>query len=236
MKDILLSLFMAGFTIAAYLVSIRLYRKHRRIYTTPVIVSTVVIIAVLLLFHLSYDTYMIGGQWINHLLGPAVVALAYPLYQYRDILKQMLLPIVTGTTVGAVVGIGSGLLLSKWAGFSSLIIHSIVPKSVTTPVAMSISESTGGVMPLTAVFRDDRWNWRHVDSPVCDAIQQAHSPNRPRRRDGECVPRDRNSDCDGAGYARRINQYGGDDPECRHCLDYCAGSDAAAALKLLSMK
>ncbi|MFQ3545778.1 LrgB family protein [Halobacillus rhizosphaerae] len=152
MKDILLSLFMAGFTIAAYLVSIRLYRKHRRIYTTPVIVSTVVIIAVLLLFHLSYDTYMIGGQWINHLLGPAVVALAYPLYQYRDILKQMLLPIVTGTTVGAVVGIGSGLLLSKWAGFSSLIIHSIVPKSVTTPVAMSISESTGGVMPLTAVF------------------------------------------------------------------------------------
>ncbi|KHE71725.1 LrgB family protein [Halobacillus sp. BBL2006] len=152
MNHMLLALFMVVFTIAAYIASLRLYRKHRRIYTTPVIVSTVVIIVFLLLFHVPYETYMMGGKWIDRLLGPAVVALAYPLYQYRGILKQMLVPIVTGTTVGAVIGIGSGLLLSKWAGFSSLIIHSIVPKSVTTPVAMSISESTGGVMPLTAVF------------------------------------------------------------------------------------
>ncbi|WP_232324916.1 LrgB family protein [Halobacillus mangrovi] len=139
-------------TIVSYIASLHLYRQHRRIYTTPVIISTLVVIVFLLLFQVPYETYMIGGKWIDRLLGPAVVALAYPLYQYRKVLKEMFVPIVTGTTVGAVVGIGSGLLLSKWAGFSNLIIHSIVPKSVTTPVAMSISESTGGVMPLTAVF------------------------------------------------------------------------------------
>ncbi len=152
MNAALVAIFMIGFTIAAYIGSLFLYRKHRRIYTTPVIVATLVIIVFLLLFDIPYETYMTGGKWVDRLLGPAVVALAYPLYQHREILRKMLVPIMTGTTIGAVVGISSGLLLSKWAGFSSQIIYSIVPKSVTTPVAMSISESTGGVMPLTAVF------------------------------------------------------------------------------------
>ncbi|WP_226582092.1 LrgB family protein [Halobacillus litoralis] len=152
MKALFFALLMVLFTIAAYRVSVMIYGKHRRVYTTPVIVSTILVILFLLVFQIPYETYMTGGKWIDELLGPAVVALAYPLYQYRDILKRMLVPVVTGTMVGAVVGISSGLLLSKWAGFSDLIIHSLVPKSVTTPVAMSISESTGGVMPLTAVF------------------------------------------------------------------------------------
>ncbi|WP_027955995.1 LrgB family protein [Halobacillus kuroshimensis] len=146
------ALLMMVLTIAIYLATLFVYRRHRRLYTTPVIVSTALIVIILLVFHLPYETYMTGGKWIDRLLGPAVVALAYPLYQFRDILKKMFVPIMTGTVIGAVVGIVSGLLLSKWAGFSDLIIHSIVPKSVTTPVAMSISESTGGVMPLTAVF------------------------------------------------------------------------------------
>ncbi|MCA1020600.1 LrgB family protein [Halobacillus litoralis] len=146
------ALLMMVMTIAIYLATLFVYRRHRRLYTTPVIVSTALIVIILLVFHLPYETYMTGGKWIDRLLGPAVVALAYPLYQFRDILKKMFVPIMTGTVIGAVVGIVSGLLLSKWAGFSDLIIHSIVPKSVTTPVAMSISESTGGVMPLTAVF------------------------------------------------------------------------------------
>ncbi|MYL20578.1 LrgB family protein [Halobacillus litoralis] len=146
------ALLMMVMTVAIYLATLFVYRRHRRLYTTPVIVSTALIVIILLVFHLPYETYMTGGKWIDRLLGPAVVALAYPLYQFRDILKKMFVPIMTGTVIGAVVGIVSGLLLSKWAGFSDLIIHSIVPKSVTTPVAMSISESTGGVMPLTAVF------------------------------------------------------------------------------------
>ncbi|ELK47828.1 LrgB family protein [Halobacillus sp. ACCC02827] len=152
MKEIGIGIFMVVLTVAAYKAATFVYRKHNRMYTAPIIVSTVIIIAFLLVFHLPYETYMTGGKWIDHLLGPAVVALAYPLYQYREILKRMLVPIVTGTFIGAIVGITSGLLLSKWAGFSSLIIHSIVPKSVTTPVAMSIAESTGGAMPLAAVF------------------------------------------------------------------------------------
>ncbi|MGP4059579.1 LrgB family protein [Halobacillus sp. H74] len=152
MNELLIAVLMIGLTILFYQGALFIYRRFRRIYTAPIILSTLAIIALLLLFHLPYETYMTGGKWIDHLLGPAVVALAYPLYQYRDVLNRMLLPILTGTLIGAFVGVTSGLLLSKWAGFSELIIHSIVPKSVTTPVAMSIAESSGGVMPLAAVF------------------------------------------------------------------------------------
>lgn len=152
MNEFLIAALIIGLTILIYRGALFIYRRFRRIYTAPIILSTMTIIVLLLFFHLPYETYMVGGKWIDHLLGPAVVALAYPLYQYRDILKKMLLPILTGTVIGAFIGVTSGLLLSKWAGFSELIIHSIVPKSVTTPVAMSIAESSGGVMPLAAVF------------------------------------------------------------------------------------
>ncbi|MGR9048114.1 LrgB family protein [Halobacillus faecis] len=152
MNDLLLATVVIILTIVIYQGALVAYRRFRRIYTAPIILSTVTIILLLLLFGFSYDTYMLGGKWIDYLLGPAVVALAFPLYQYRDLLKRMLLPILVGTSVGAFIGVTSGLLLSKWAGFSELIIHSIVPKSVTTPVAMSIAESSGGVMPLAAVF------------------------------------------------------------------------------------
>ncbi|SEH50998.1 TIGR00659 family protein [Halobacillus karajensis] len=152
MNDVLIAVMMIVLTIITYKGATLVYQRFRRMYTAPIILSTVAIIIFLLVCHFSYETYMVGGKWIDHLLGPAVVALAYPLYQYRDILKKMVLPVLTGTFVGAVVGISSGLLLSKWTGFSELIIYSIVPKSVTTPVAMSIAESSGGVMSLAAVF------------------------------------------------------------------------------------
>ncbi|MFG6118667.1 LrgB family protein [Thalassobacillus sp. B23F22_16] len=152
MNDFIIGLTVIVSTILIYWGSVTFYKKCRHIYTAPIILSTVVTIVILLIFQIPYETYMIGGQWIDHLLGPAVVGLAYPLYQYRDMLKKMLLPVVTGTFIGAVVGITSGLFLSKWAGFSELIINSIVPKSVTTPVAMAIADTSGGAMPLAAVF------------------------------------------------------------------------------------
>src|SRR5699024_12335739 len=92
------------------------------------------------------------GGWISELLGPAVVALAYPLYQQRDRLKELLFPLIIGSFVGAVVGIISGLLLTKWFGFSDELIYSIAPNSVTTTVAVEITEDLGGIISLAAVF------------------------------------------------------------------------------------
>lgn len=152
MIKILIGLLAIIGTLVIYALARRLHLKAARTFTLPVIVATFIILMILLTFNISYETYMIGGEWINELLGPAVVALAYPLYQQRDILKQVAVPILCSTLVGAIVGISTGILLAKWAGFDHLIIYSLTPKSVTTPVAMAVTESLGGVTTLAAVF------------------------------------------------------------------------------------
>ncbi|WP_449354883.1 LrgB family protein [Virgibacillus natechei] len=139
-------------TVIFYLVGLTVHQRWNYTFTVPVILATIAIVSTLLIFNISYETYMIGGEWINELLGPAVVALAYPLYQHRATLKKLMFPVLTGTVVGAVVGISSGVLLAKWVGFEEFLIYSLTPKSVTTPVAMEVSATLGGEAPLAAVF------------------------------------------------------------------------------------
>jgi len=95
---------------------------------------------------------MIGGEWINHLLGPAVVALALPLYKQRKTLMGKLVPIVGGVVMGLVVGMVSGLLLAEVLGVSQNFILSIIPKSITTPVAIQVTTAIGGIPSMTIVF------------------------------------------------------------------------------------
>ncbi|GAB3049143.1 LrgB family protein [Virgibacillus ainsalahensis] len=139
-------------TLFAYLFALRVYWKWRYTFMAPVFIATTIIITFLLIFHIPYETYMIGGEWINHLLGPAVVALAYPLYQQHKTLKKLALPVITGTVVGAFVGVSTGLILAKWVGVDETIIYSLIPKNTTTPVAMGVADSLGGVDSLAAVF------------------------------------------------------------------------------------
>lgn len=152
MNDWIIAFVAIVLTVVLYNGAVYVYQRFRRTWTAPIILATAALIVLLLVFGVSYDTYMIGGKWIDYLLGPAVVSLAYPLYQYRATLKKVMVPVCTGIFVGAVIGVSSGLLLSKWAGFSKLIIYSVVPKSVTTPVSMAITETLGGAEPLAAVF------------------------------------------------------------------------------------
>src|SRR5690625_2558174 len=112
-------------TIVMYQVALRIHRKWPHPFTLPVLLSTIFIIAVLLLSGASYEQYMIGGDWINELLGPAVVALAYPLYVQRKTLVKLAAPLLLGTTAGAFVGVISGLALTYWAGFSEEILYAI---------------------------------------------------------------------------------------------------------------
>ncbi|PAE27210.1 hypothetical protein CHI07_20550 [Paenibacillus sp. 7884-2] len=152
MNNIVIGLLAIIGTLIVYLFMWKLHRRILLPVTLPIFLGSIVIVLILLIFHIDYDTYMIGGEWINQLLGPAVVALAYPLYQQRDLLKRLFFPILMGTFVGAVVGIMSGVLLAKWLGVEEFIIYSLVSKSVTTPVSIVIADSLGGAMPLAAVF------------------------------------------------------------------------------------
>src|SRR5690606_25776881 len=116
-----------------YLIGRWLNNKFPSPFTIPILIATIVLVSILLLFGISYETFMIGGKWVNELLGPSVVALAYPLYLQRKLLKKYFLPIFSGVFIGALIGVVSGLLLAKWMNVDEFIVYSLVPKSVTTP-------------------------------------------------------------------------------------------------------
>ncbi|MEH7226383.1 LrgB family protein [Bacillus sp. JJ1566] len=139
-------------TIIIFLLMTRLYKRITHPLLVPIATTTFIILIFLLIFSIPYETYMLGGKWIDELLGPAVVALAYPLYQNRKSLKEFFLPIIIGIFVGSTTGIATGLYFSKVLAIDPEIMLSIAPKSVTTPVAMDIASVTGGVPALAAVY------------------------------------------------------------------------------------
>ena len=118
----------------------------------PVLTSVIVLIAFLLVTNISYEQYFEGGQFIHFLLGPATVALAVPLYKQVAIVKriwpQVAIAIVSGVTISAF----SAISITRLLGATIETQLSIAPKSVTTPVAMGISEQLGGVPSLTAAL------------------------------------------------------------------------------------
>ena len=121
------NIFWLGLTLAIYLFGHFLYRKSRFFpLLSPIIVSVALLIAVLVVTDTPYETYFEGAQTIHLLLGPATVALAIPLFDQRARLIQLFVPLVT--------------------------LLSLVPKSVTTPIAMGISEAIGGMPDLTAAL------------------------------------------------------------------------------------
>jgi predicted murein hydrolase (TIGR00659 family) len=148
---------MASFLFVVFTVVVYYFMKalYARLYTpllVPIVTSTVVIVAVLLGLHISYETYMTGGKWIAELLGPAVVALAFPLYHHRHMLKQFFWPIFNAVFAGAVVGIASGGALAYLFRLDKKLILSLMPKSVTSPVAMDIASLLGGIPTLAVAY------------------------------------------------------------------------------------
>ncbi|WP_175639937.1 LrgB family protein [Metabacillus schmidteae] len=139
-------------TVVIFFLMKKLYQRFPYPILVPIFTTSLLIVCILLLFNISYQTYMSGGEWIAKLLGPAVVALAIPLFDHREMLKKYFLTIVFSVSVGAIVGISSGLLLGVIFQLDQKLLLSIAPKSVTTPIAMDISELSGGTPTLTAVY------------------------------------------------------------------------------------
>lgn len=89
MQHALYTIIIILFTVLVYFVMNKLYRRFSYPIFIPVLTSTIIIIVILELAHIPYTKYMTGGKWINSLLGPAIVALAFPLYNQRHILKNI---------------------------------------------------------------------------------------------------------------------------------------------------
>lgn len=145
-------LFGITLTLVVYLLAQLLYRRVASVWANPVLVSIVTIILLLKGSGISYGDYARGGDLILFLLGPSVVALGVPLYQRRSEIWSRKRPIMIGIFAGSLASIVSACGLAWLLGGSRGVILSLAPKSVTTPIAISIAEKIGGIAPLTAAL------------------------------------------------------------------------------------
>jgi len=140
-------------TVSFFVAARWLYRRAgRRAWLNPVLLTVAALVAVLKLTDTPYHTYFEGAQFVHFMLGPATVALAIPLYRQWECLKRHPVALLVSLITGSLTAMTSAILIAKLAGASNQTLISIAPKSVTTPVAMGISEQLGGLPSLTAVL------------------------------------------------------------------------------------
>lgn len=140
-------------TLVVYVVAQAAYtRLGQAPWANPVLWTVVVLASGLLATGVPYPSYFSGAQFIHFLLGPAVVALAWPLWLRREELRQRWGRLLAAALAGGVAASGSALLLGWALGLPADVILSLAPKSVTAPVAMGIAEQIGGIPELAAVF------------------------------------------------------------------------------------
>ncbi|OAS18968.1 murein hydrolase effector protein LrgB [Paenibacillus oryzisoli] len=137
-------------SVAAYTAAQFIHQRWRWLH--PLFVCSGFIILVLLSFHIPYSAYKVGADMITLLLGPATVALGVPLYKHAGLIKKHLTSILLAVTLGSVSGIVTAAALVGLLGGSREILLSMLPKSVSSPIALEISRHLGGLPELTAVL------------------------------------------------------------------------------------
>lgn len=136
-------------TVAAYKTGCILNKKTNIALFNPLLVAEILIMAVLVVFDIPLEAYNEGGMLINMFLSPITAILAVSIYKEREKIRRHLAAIVSGTLVSSITSISTIMVLSNLFGVPEHVKYSLVPKSVTTPIAIAISSQLGGIESLT---------------------------------------------------------------------------------------
>ncbi|WP_321915312.1 LrgB family protein [Paraburkholderia sp. J11-2] len=139
-------------TVALYFVSKALYARFRSPWLTPLVAVPAVLAVFVLVLHIPYPVYFQDTRWLMWLLGPATVAFAVPIYEYRDLLKRHWISLTVGVTVGIIVAVGGSLALAKLLHLSPDLQRSLMTRSISTPFALAVSDKIHAPRDLTALF------------------------------------------------------------------------------------
>lgn len=142
--------FLIALTFAVYVCARYIQRRTGIGLLNPILVAIVVLILFLLGTGIDYSTYREGGDLIDFWLKPAVVALGVPLYKQLGAIRKQLLPLLLSELAGCVAGIVSVVLIARLFGATSEVVLSLASKSVTTPIAIEITQAVGGIPALSA--------------------------------------------------------------------------------------
>lgn len=135
---------------AAWCAGCWLQKKTGLLLCNPLLVAAALIIAALSLLRIPYESYALGGDFIKLMLGPVTAVLALNIYNQRDILRENFLPVLAGCLAGSLTSVGSVLLLCRLFRVEETLTASLLPKSVTTAIAIGVAESQGGVGGIAA--------------------------------------------------------------------------------------
>lgn len=144
--------FLIALTFASFVAARYLQRRIALQFLNPILLSIALMITFLIGFDIDYGDYQSAGEYIDMWLKPAVVALGVPLYRQLEAIKKQMLPLLCAEMAGCVAGVVSVVFFAELFGASREVVMSLAPKAVTTPIAMEISRSIGGIPALTAAI------------------------------------------------------------------------------------
>lgn len=136
-------------SLAVYEGGLLIKRKYKLAILNPLLITTIVLIALLAFTHVKYESYNASAKYISYFLTPATVALAVPLYEQLKLLKENLKAVACGLIAGVLTSLVSILLLSMLFGLNHEQYVTLLPKSITTAIGMGVSEEMGGITAIT---------------------------------------------------------------------------------------
>ncbi|MCI8599912.1 MAG: LrgB family protein [Lachnospiraceae bacterium] len=138
-------------SILTFWIGVKIQTRLKSVLLNPLLIAILLIVLLLSICKIPYESYNEGGSVINMFLAPATACLAVSIYTRIQILKDNWLPILVGCTVGSLSSMGSVWLLCHLFGLDEAMTASLLPKSVTTPIAVEVCQSHQGIVPVTVI-------------------------------------------------------------------------------------
>jgi predicted murein hydrolase (TIGR00659 family) len=145
-------LFCIVLTVGCYFISLKLFRTYKKTWLNPLFTASILLVLFLLLFHVKEETYLQASSLFSQLLQLAVVSLAVPLYKQWAFLKKNYKKIIAGVVSGTSMGVIAVVVLSQIFHLQDQLLASLIPRSVTLPIALTISDDLGGISSTTILF------------------------------------------------------------------------------------
>lgn len=136
-------------SVFAYKAGMMINKKFNNVLTNPLFLSFLIVAAVLKVFRIPAENFAVGGDVLQLLIMPATVCLALPIYNNFETVKKNLVPIIAGTAAGSLASVVTVVLLCRLFGLDAEVISSLLPRSVTMPIALDLCRQKEGVIVLT---------------------------------------------------------------------------------------
>lgn len=163
-------------TLVCYQIGVFVKKKTGWAIATPLLIAAIIMIPLLLLLDIDYETYKSGAQIINYLLTPATVCLAIPLYRQLELLRKYPLAIFGGIAAGVLTTMVTIFLMSLAFGLTHEQYVTLLPKSITTAIGMGVSEKMGGIVSITVVSISITGILGNVIAPFWLKVCRIHEP------------------------------------------------------------